>query len=640
MKKSALIISSAGKLDVPGLEKALLTHGFNTVRVNGLRDAFFRIDNERFSGVILEDMEQGKWQREFAEGISRHPFGITTPVVVIGGSQQPAERAAMTSILDQYFPVETDVNELAEFVNETCALQGEKAKRGKLGPVSIPLLLVQAARFRLDGAVVVERGEEKCIIYMEKGYVVFASSNRDENRFGEFLVQQGIISRDDFLRAAKLLQSSGKRLGRILVDEGILKPQVLQTLIQSQVKHIVYTVFDWKEGEFYILSDERSCQDEPVARFETARLILEGVRFKFSESRLNEEFRPFDQKVSLAVSLDECQRRVHLGKNEIDFLSLIGTGRLIGELLNLNSYSRLESLKLLYSFRILGFLSLERGAGMPLSSSLSPQARSKAMDDLFAAKEHKAAPAHMEVHETSSLKRPHVWRAAYMAAGAVALSATWLIVTFVDTRFSREGQTHPGDRYVDVEQDPVIHSLEMKKLAPEPSVAPVQATPEATPSLAAVTTVPEPTIQATSTPSETPTPEVASVEDTLRRFSEVVLSAEKHRRAGQLQVSLEQYRKAEQIDAKHLGVTLAIADILFDMNRIDEAERQFSRAKKLDSSNPRPYLALGTIYLLQDQSARAVREYEAYLRVVPQTPQNQSRITEVQRILQNLSVRP
>jgi Flp pilus assembly protein TadD len=72
---------------------------------------------------------------------------------------------------------------------------------------------------------------------------------------------------------------------------------------------------------------------------------------------------------------------------------------------------------------------------------------------------------------------------------------------------------------------------------------------------------------------------------------------------------------------------------------MNEAEREFIRAKQLDPSNPRSYLALGTVFLLGNRPEQAAKEYRAYLKIVPRTPENQDRITEVERILQNLSSR-
>ena len=662
VKKSALIISPQGVIDVAVLERNLLAKGFHTVRVKTLSETFFRLENERFSVVLCEDAGDGNLHKRLGEGLLERPFAATTPVVLLGNGPQPLDRSALTSLLDQYFPVETKPEELADFANEIFTLQIEKAKRGKLGPISIPQLLYSATKFHLDGAIVVERPEEKCIIYLENGNAVFASSNRDENRFGEFLVQQGLITQEQFIRAAKQMQHGNKRLGRILVDEGYLKPQVLRTLIQSQVKHIIYTVFDWKDGEYYILFEERSGQDEPIARFDTARLILEGVRFKFGEGSLAQEFEPFDQKVSLALSLEECQRRAALGKNELDFLRLIGKGRSMDDLLHLNSFSRLESLKLLFSFRTLGFLAFEKEAAIaPQKADLTTDERSKTMDALFAQKDRATSPVvtiETEPLPTAVVRgRSRAWKVAYMSAGAGALAITLIVSTLVETRFSRKGDTKDLGSTL-VELDPEVRRLKTESLEGEIQQPTFKIETKKSP----ITEIADPVIDRSETATEPDAMETSVKEkvkperaaptlkkipgekivrvDPNAQYLAALKTARKYRDEGDLDQALQYFRKAVRLNPRHSGVALELGDLLFDLNRVTEAEKAYGDAKRLDPSNPRAYLALGTMYLVKKEKTKAAVEYEKYLAVAPNTTKNQARIVEVQRILQSLAGSP
>ncbi len=639
MKKSALIVAQRNSPTVSQLEKAILMHGFDTLRVGSKREALYRLGNEIFSVLICVDESQGSFQSEFVEALLSSPLGMITPIVILSSKQEVKEPSQSNSLLDQYFALSTDPQLIAEFCEETHILRAEKAKRGRLGTISIPQILQQAATLRLNGAVVVEQEDEKCIMYLENGFVVFASSNRDENRFGEFLVHQGIISREQYNRAVRVLATSDKRFGHILVEEGIIKPQVLQTLIQSQVKHIIYTVFDWPAGEYYILFDEKSGQGGSIARFDIASLVLEGVRYKFTEQRLTSEFEPFDQKVSLGIPLAEVQRQIHLDKNEFDFLRLIGLGRPIVDMLNLNSYSRLESLKFLYAFKILGVIAFEQGI-TPVQKFIPKNVeRAKAVEELFGNKvanskierELPIFPEPMKDIDTSIVRRS---RYVNFLLGALALSVFVAITTFVDPRASRESQSMAERKLITL--DPSPHTLSQK-----PVVTP---TPSSEIELKAQQKMSEPQSQQNILSPPLPADQkmvVASVMKDIElgkgdRLQKLIERAQKQEEGGELEAALRSYRQASKVDPRNIDTQLAIGDLLFELDQSEEAKMVFEKVIKVDPTNARPYLSLGTIFLLDAQKERAARALRKYLALVRKTPETQGRIIETQKILQTL----
>ncbi|MFH1262868.1 MAG: DUF4388 domain-containing protein [Pseudomonadota bacterium] len=600
MKKNILILAPRNMNEVLRVEKALFAFEFDTLRVITIKDALYRAANEMFSSILCVDSVDSSLQRALTAGLADSPLGAVTPVVVLGEGSGPAERSALTSILDQYFPLSTDPEVIAEFCNETHKLRVEKAKRGTLGTISVPQILNHGARVRMTGSVVVECRDEKCIVFFENGSVVFASSNRDENRFGEFLVAQGVITKDVYSHASRLLRQTGKRFGNILVEEGVIKPQVLKTLIQSQVKHIIYTVFDWIEGEFYILFDDKTGQAEPVAKFDVTSLVLEGIRFRFSEEKLNRIFAPFDQRVSMAISLKEAQRQIQLGKNELDFLKVVGEGRPIGDFLHLKSFSRGESLKLLYAFKVLGLLSFERIARTEpvVDASAKGTDRAQAMNELFRSKigplvPETTAPEGIPIPEEAP-PVPRRVRYFYSVLGATALSVFVLIVTFVDPRTWRNGNTY--------ETVPLLKPTAVPTAAPTP------------------TEIPTVVVQPTQIP------------EVLRLVA--VASAE--RNSGELERALATYRKAQRLKPGSIEIAMAIGDVLLDLDRSEEAKAAFEEVVRLEPLNARAYLALGTIHLMQDDKKKAAEALQKYLTLVKRTSQNLSQVTEAQKVLHSI----
>ena len=81
---------------------------------------------------------------------------------------------------------------------------------------------------------------------------------------------------------------------------------------------------------------------------------------------------------------------------------------------------------------------------------------------------------------------------------------------------------------------------------------------------------------------------------------------------------------------------LEMADLYFELDDMRRAIEYYEKVKRSDPANARPYLALGTIFLLQDNQEEARRSYEAYLAVVEPNEKTQPRINEVRRILRTM----
>jgi tetratricopeptide (TPR) repeat protein len=371
------------------------------------------------------------------------------------------------------------------------------------------------------------------------------------------------------------------------------------------VKHIIYTVFDWMEGEFSVLPDEKSGQTEGVARFEVASLIVEGVRFRFTQEKLSRHFHPFDRSVSLAVPLQEIAREARLGKDEADFLALLATKRPIEELLRLQSFSPADSLKLLYAFQTLGWICLEKGSIPPPEMDRPEKGRSQAVAELFrshlSSSQPPTPPSEGERGEEGGKRN---WRV-HSLLGAAAISLFFWIITFVDPRALRVGTSDEISR---------------------PEVPPPS--PTAVPS-------PQATEGGASVPSPSP-PIKRRVWDEATGW---MARAELLRKEGNLGEALAAARKAARLRPADLTIRLRIGDILFESGRNREARDLYEGVIRSDPTLADPYLSLATAWLIERENEKAEQALRKYLALVKRTPETQGRVMEAQKVLQSLKVR-
>ena len=117
-------------------------------------------------------------------------------------------------------------------------------------------------------------------VYFDDGRVIYASVLNRQDRLGELLVRNNVITRAD-LSAAMETQAHerGARLGGLLVRNGALTEDQLQRYISLQIEEAVYHLFTWNHGSFHFDPDQRP--DEQgifLVSISAESLLMEGAR--------------------------------------------------------------------------------------------------------------------------------------------------------------------------------------------------------------------------------------------------------------------------------------------------------------------------------------------------------------------------
>lgn len=114
-------------------------------------------------------------------------------------------------------------------------------------------------------------------IHFREGQVVFASSSDPDDRLGPVLVDAGLVKLSDVERCSHMVRS-GRPLGQVLVDEGVLNAGQLYDAITMQVKRIFLDCFVEEEGEFAFIEGITDEQNQVKLPERTRELILQGMK--------------------------------------------------------------------------------------------------------------------------------------------------------------------------------------------------------------------------------------------------------------------------------------------------------------------------------------------------------------------------
>ena len=149
--------------------------------------------------------------------------------------------------------------------------------RGTLARLALPELLRELQEQAAMGILALTAGGARKALYMKGGRVVFATSNLPTDRLGEVLLRAGKITPAQNDASIKGL-AQGRRQGRVLVEMGALTPQELWSGVQSQVREIVFSVFQWDEGQFHFEESVLPEKERITLDLDVTALVLEGMR--------------------------------------------------------------------------------------------------------------------------------------------------------------------------------------------------------------------------------------------------------------------------------------------------------------------------------------------------------------------------
>jgi tetratricopeptide (TPR) repeat protein len=123
--------------------------------------------------------------------------------------------------------------------------------QGDLSRTPLPQIVTFLAKKRLTGTLVVfsERDEPLARIHFADGMPAHVESSDQAGRLGELLVIRGVINAKTLAEALRGMKDREVRLGRYLVEEGLVDEAQLRSAMEFQLEQ--------RLGELYALKDER-----------------------------------------------------------------------------------------------------------------------------------------------------------------------------------------------------------------------------------------------------------------------------------------------------------------------------------------------------------------------------------------------
>src|SRR5262245_23473445 len=143
----------------------------------------------------------------------------------------------------------------------------------------LPTVLRELYVGRQTGFLHFNRSSERRSVYFAGGSLVHGDTNVREDRLGETLVRQGLLTEADLKRATGFVLRDKKRLGAVLVELGVMDGDRLEDALALHLRELLLQVLNWSEGEYeFEPRDERGLEPGVALKLSTGEVILEAVR--------------------------------------------------------------------------------------------------------------------------------------------------------------------------------------------------------------------------------------------------------------------------------------------------------------------------------------------------------------------------
>ena len=238
-------------------------------------------------------------------------------------------------------------------------MQGEELTiRGSLSESSLPELLASISRSKETGILNFHDAGRWKAIYFKEGRIIYAMSNSQDDRLGEFLLKTGKITVRQFLEASKKIQPD-KKLGAVLVEQGIITPDDLFVAIHRHAEAIVYSLFAWTRGEYEFVIKDLTADGPMVLDLDSENVILEGIRRLKDFTRMYAGVGPLESVLRPSANADGLIYKLHLDEDESQVHSLVNGRINVEQILAMSYLPNFETLRILFGLLAAGVV--ERG---------------------------------------------------------------------------------------------------------------------------------------------------------------------------------------------------------------------------------------------------------------------------------------
>jgi len=227
---------------------------------------------------------------------------------------------------------------------------------------------------RKTGVLHFAHGEQRYSVRFQRGHLVNATTNVTEDRLGEMLVRERLLSQANLEKATEMVIQEKKRLGQALLELEAFDQDGLERAIARHVHEMLGRVLAWNEGTWEFAEEPETAvgTDEITLKLSTGDVILEAVHGIHDPDVIRYALGDIDRV--LALSTDPLLRFQNITLTPTDgfVLSRVDGTLSAREIIQLAGLAPEETRKSLFGLLCTGILAFSGGVKKPKAAPQRP----------------------------------------------------------------------------------------------------------------------------------------------------------------------------------------------------------------------------------------------------------------------------
>jgi len=167
-------------------------------------------------------------------------------------------------------------------------------------------------------------------VYFHQGTITSASSSDPRELIGQYLLNSQKISEQQLVDALERQRQDHVLLGKILVQENILKAGELSDILSTISEEIIFDLFLWKEGKFEFYDGKLPDRELPNMSLDITHIVLEGARREDEWIQIKNAFP--DEATVIRPNVEKIAESLPLSNEQANLLKFIDGRRSILEI--------------------------------------------------------------------------------------------------------------------------------------------------------------------------------------------------------------------------------------------------------------------------------------------------------------------
>jgi hypothetical protein len=226
-------------------------------------------------------------------------------------------------------------------------------------------MLVTIHRYKAPGMIECRRGDVVKRIYLDRGHIVFATTNQISESLGDKLLREGKITREQYEDSLVLVRATGKRHGVTLVEMKLLSPEALFVAVREQLQEIVFSLFTWDSGAVTFAPGRDKSLEFVRVELSVPEAIVRGVRAMPDVKALVARI---GSKTTVLSRTSNEVEDLALTADEGSLLDAVDGKRTLADLVALPALTPFDNARLLYAFFALQLIAVRQPVKVQLKT--------------------------------------------------------------------------------------------------------------------------------------------------------------------------------------------------------------------------------------------------------------------------------